>query len=102
MSKQVFAAALFALATVTAAHAGGIGDYDSPARKAQSLRSRDAVTAELQNLRAQGQFPAIGELAQAPVVAVVPATQVALSREQVRADVTAALHAGLLPRNGEL
>jgi len=100
-TRQLFAAALFTVAGLSAsAFAGTNPAYESPAVAAQSLRSAEAVRAEVQNLQARGAFKAVGEFADAPVVAVVPA--VTLSRETVRAEVAAAQAAKSLTRQGEL
>ena len=100
-TKQLFAAALLAVAGATSAMAGAVGDYASPGVKAVSTRSRDAVIAEVQNLRAQGQLAVTGELSGAPETVVVN-DKAPLSREAVRAEVRTARAAGALPRNGEL
>lgn len=91
--RQVIAAALLA---VTAA--GAMAQELDPAEtlQARSLaaqqaaapaRSRESIGAETRNLRAAGQLQAVGELADAPAVAVVPeATIAGRSRADVKAE----------------
>jgi len=99
-TRQLFAAAALSLVAVGSAFAGNYPSYESPAYNVASVRSRDAVVAEVQNLRAQGALKNVGDTAEAPAVAVVP--NKALTREAVLAEVAAAQAAKTLPRNGEL
>jgi len=69
-----------------------------------SQRSRAAVEAEAQNARAQGpsQWASGGELRDAAPVSTIHAPAVALTRQEVKAQVAAARAAHQLPRNGEI
>ena len=92
--RQVIAAALLA-ATAVGAMAQEIDRAETlqgkslAAQAAQTQeRTRESVVAETRNLKAEGQLNAVGELANASAVAVVPQTQYA---GRTRADVKAEL-----------
>ncbi|HEY9023364.1 MAG TPA: DUF4148 domain-containing protein [Burkholderiaceae bacterium] len=88
--RQVLAAALLAVTAV-----GAMSQELDPsetlqaknlaaAKAATASRTRDSVVAETRNLKAEGQLKAIGERADAPIVATVPETQ---AGGRTRADV---------------
>ena len=100
--QRLAIATLLAVAGASA-FAGTVGEYAPLATKAESLRSREAVIAEVLNLRAQGELAIGGELSDAVAVAPAAALQApVLTRADVKAQVTAARAAHALPRNGEL
>ena len=90
--RQVIAAALLAV-TAVGAMAQEIDRSETlqakslAAQQAQAAgRTRESVVAETRNLQADGQLKAVGERADATPVAVVPNTQVARTRADVRAE----------------
>ena len=92
--RQVLAAALLA-ATAVGAMSQEIDPGESlqalslaAAQAADAGRTRSSVIAETRNLKADSQLNAVGERAEAPVVNVVPQTQLA---GRTRADVKAEL-----------
>ena len=95
--RQVVAAALLAI-TAVGAMAQEIDRTETLQGKslaaaqaqqaAASGRTRESVVAETRNLQAEGQLKTVGELADAPSLAVVPQTQYA---GRTRADVKAEL-----------
>ena len=90
--RQAIAAALLAV-TAAGALAQDIDRGDNlqgrtlaTAQAADAGRSRASVVAETHNLQADRQFKNVGELSQAPVVAVVPQAPQARTRAQVKAE----------------
>ncbi len=90
--RQAIAAALLAVTAV-----GALAQEIDPSENLQGRtlaaahdddagRSRVSVVAETRNLQADGQLKTVGELSQAPVVAVVPQTPPARTRAQVKAE----------------
>ena len=94
--RQVIAAALLAVTAVGAMsqeidpseNLQGKSLAAAAAQAANTGRTRASVVAETRNLKADGQLNAVGERAEAPVVTVVPQTQLA---GRTRADVKAEL-----------
>ena len=92
--RQVIAAALLAVTAVGAMsqeidRSENLQGKSLAAQQAQQAgRTRESVIAETRNLKADGQLNAVGERAEAPVVPVVPQTQLA---GRTRADVKAEL-----------
>ena len=92
--RQVIAAALLAVTAVGAMsqeidRSENLQGKSLAAQQAQQAgRTRESVVAETRNLKADGQLNAVGERAEAPVVPVVPQTQLA---GRTRADVKAEL-----------
>ena len=92
--RQVIAAALLAVTAVGAMsqeidRSENLQGKSLAAAQAQADgRTRESVVAETRNLKADGQLSAVGERADAPVVTVVPQTQLA---GRTRADVKAEL-----------
>ena len=92
--RQVIAAALLAVTAVGAMSqeidpSENLQGKSLAAAQAQAAgRTRESVVAETRNLKADGQLSAVGERADAPVVSVVPQTQLA---GRTRADVKAEL-----------
>ena len=94
--RQVIAAALLAVTAVGAMsqeidpseNLQGKSLAAAAAQAANTGRTRASVVAETRNLKADGQLNAVGERAEAPVVTVVPQTQMA---GRTRADVKAEL-----------
>ena len=94
--RQVIAAALLAVTAVGAMsqeidrseNLQGKSLAAAAAQAENSGRTRESVVAETRNLKADGQLNAVGERAEAPVVTVVPQTQMA---GRTRADVKAEL-----------
>ena len=94
--RQVIAAALLAVTAVGAMsqeidpseNLQGKSLAAAAAKRADTGRTRASVAAETRNLKADGQLNAVGERAEAPVVDVVPQTQLA---GRTRADVKAEL-----------
>jgi hypothetical protein len=90
--RQVIAAALLAV-TAAGAMAQEIdrsetlqGKSLAAAQASNDGRSRESVLAETRNLQADGQLKGVGERADAAAVAVVPQTQVARKRADVKAE----------------
>ena len=90
--RQAIAAALLAV-TAAGAMAQEIdrsenmqGRTLAAAQAPDAGRSRLSVAAETRNLQADGQLRTVGELSQAPVVAVVPQTPRARTRAEVKAE----------------
>lgn len=90
--RQLFVAALLAVTTV-----GAMSQELDPsetlqarslasAKAATASRTRDSVVAETRNLKADGQLKAVGERAEAPVVAAVPDSQAGRTRADVKAE----------------
>jgi len=102
--RSLFAAALLSV-TAVAAMAQDIDPRDQHvAQSAGSLASREAVRAEVRNLRAAGQLQGVGELEKAPVTGAAVEARVAqgpLTRAQVRAEL-AQWRASHAVRVGEL
>ncbi|MCK9688889.1 DUF4148 domain-containing protein [Scleromatobacter humisilvae] len=94
--RQVIAAALLAVTAVGAMsqeidrseNLQGKSLAAAAAQADNAGRTRASVVAETRNLKADGQLNAVGERADAPVVTVVPQTQMA---GRTRADVKAEL-----------
>ena len=92
--RQVVAAALLAITAVGAMsqeidRSENLQGKSLAAQQAQQAgRTRESVVAETRNLKADGELNAVGERAEAPVVPVVPQTQLA---GRTRADVKAEL-----------
>ena len=92
--RQVIAAALLAVTAVGAMsqeidRSENLQGKSLAAAQAQADgRTRESVVAETRNLKADGQLSAVGERADAPVVTVVPQTQLA---GRTRADVKSEL-----------
>ena len=92
--RQVIAAALLAVTAVGAMsqeidRSENLQGKSLAAQQVQAAgRTRESVVAETRNLKADGQLNAVGERADAPVVTVVPQTQMA---GRTRADVRAEL-----------
>ena len=92
--RQVIAAALLAVTAVGAMsqeidRSENLQGRSLAAAAAQDAgRTRASVVAETRNLKADGQLSAVGELADAPVVNVVPQTKLA---GRTRADVKSEL-----------
>ena len=91
--RQVIAAALLAVTAVGAMsqeidRAETLqGKAVAAAQAGNDGRSRASVVAETRNLRADGQLQVVGERAEAPVVAVVPAARFAgRSRADVKTE----------------
>ena len=84
--RQIIAAALLSVTAVGAMSQELDPRHD---RTFTSTRTQESVRAETRNLQAQGALKAVGETAEAPVVAVVPAPSG--DRELTRADVKAEL-----------
>ncbi len=89
-TQQVIAAALLAVAGASAFAAGPAKDYISPARLGTSVRTREAVVAEVANLRATGQLQAGGDVVEKTPAPVVIAEQQPLTRAEVKAAVAQA------------
>jgi len=103
MQVRTLLAAVLLAATAAGAMAQEIDPRDQHiAAAAQSLRTREAVKAEVRNTREAGQWQPAGELNAAVAVPVVGSPAVALSRQDVRTQVAAARAAHQLPRAGEL
>jgi hypothetical protein len=90
--RQVVAAALLAVTAV-----GAMSQELDPsetlqarniaaAQAATAARTRNSVVAETRNLKADGQLGAVGERAEAPVVAAVPDAQSHRTRADVKAE----------------
>jgi hypothetical protein len=90
--RQVVAAALLAVTAV-----GAMSQELDPsetlqarniaaAQAATAARTRNSVVAETRNLKADGQLDALGERADAPVVAAVPDAQAGRTRADVKAE----------------
>jgi Tfp pilus assembly protein PilX len=92
--RQAIAAALLAVTAVGAMsqeidRSENLQGKSLAAQQAQQAgRTRESVVAETRNLKADGQLNVVGERAEAPVVPVVPQTQLA---GRTRADVKAEL-----------
>jgi hypothetical protein len=100
-TTQFIAAALLAVAGASAFAAGPARDYQSPTNFAQSLRTREAVSAETKNALASGDLKLGGDVVESKVAAVV-AEPTTLTRAEVRASVAAARADHTLALNGEL
>ena len=92
--RQVIAAALLAVTAVGAMSQEidrsetlqGKSLAAAATQVANDGRTRASVVAETRNLQADGQLKVVGERADAPAVAVVPQTQYARSRADVKAE----------------
>ncbi len=84
--RHVIAAALLSVSAVSAMSQELDPSHD---RTFTASRTRESVKAETRNLQAQGELKAVGETADAPVVAVVPTPSA--ERELTRAEVKAEL-----------
>ncbi len=90
--RQVIAAALLAVTAVGAMsqeidRSENLQGKSLAAQQAQAAgRTRESVVAETRNLKADGQLQAVGERADAAPVAVVPDTQLARTRADVKAE----------------
>ncbi len=99
-ATRILAAALLSFATLGAM----AQEIDRTPSTFTSTRTRAAVVAETQNARAAGagHWASGGELRDASPVAAVEAPAVALTRQDVRAQVASARAAHQLPRAGDL
>jgi hypothetical protein len=100
-TSHIIAAALLAVAGASSFAAGPARDYQSPTNFAQSVRTREAVSAETRNALASGDLKLGGDVVESKVTAVV-AEPTTVTRAEVRAAVAAARADHSLIRNGEL